>query len=373
MRAFFAMESRGELPKGTARRWAHHTKNIKDLPEHKKESSMFADLGRQASLDASLIKLAQASSLDPAAVLSVLARFGLDKEAVVKSASEKRGGMRETILAALKGFMRPQSLGAKARTAGTVAGVGGGVGLLAALHNRGPSAAAPSAAPGVPEAGAAPAVAPGGSGAVSPGPAAAASAPAPGLASVTAPGGSGQDLSPHGIAKLQGLNPAEPEAPGGGMGLGKGLLLGGGLLAGGYGAHKLLQSLRNRKKKPEPEAKTAGESLLIRALEKKADELIARGTLELMVGYADRLASYLPVEKQASLRSLQRGLSFGLPFTEAMKTAYPHLTGEQRGVLAYRMAKGAMDVFGKRKATKTVGRSSFLGSPAKARSALSTP
>jgi hypothetical protein len=33
MRAFFAMENRGELPKGTAERWARETKNIKRLPE----------------------------------------------------------------------------------------------------------------------------------------------------------------------------------------------------------------------------------------------------------------------------------------------------------------------------------------------------
>jgi hypothetical protein len=32
----FAAEERGELPKGTAERWAKHTKNIKDLPEKKK-------------------------------------------------------------------------------------------------------------------------------------------------------------------------------------------------------------------------------------------------------------------------------------------------------------------------------------------------
>jgi hypothetical protein len=32
---FFAMEARHELPKGTAERWAHHTSDIKSLPEHK--------------------------------------------------------------------------------------------------------------------------------------------------------------------------------------------------------------------------------------------------------------------------------------------------------------------------------------------------
>lgn len=36
MRWMFAAEARGELPKGTAKRWAEHTKNIKKLPERKK-------------------------------------------------------------------------------------------------------------------------------------------------------------------------------------------------------------------------------------------------------------------------------------------------------------------------------------------------
>ena len=36
-RLFFAKESRGELPKGTAEEWAHETKSIKNLPEHVKK------------------------------------------------------------------------------------------------------------------------------------------------------------------------------------------------------------------------------------------------------------------------------------------------------------------------------------------------
>lgn len=32
LRKFFAMEKRGELPKGEAEKWAHETKNIKKLP-----------------------------------------------------------------------------------------------------------------------------------------------------------------------------------------------------------------------------------------------------------------------------------------------------------------------------------------------------
>jgi len=35
-RRFFAMEARGELPKGTARKWAHETKaSFKSLPARK--------------------------------------------------------------------------------------------------------------------------------------------------------------------------------------------------------------------------------------------------------------------------------------------------------------------------------------------------
>lgn len=39
MKKFFAMEDRGELPKGTAEKWAKHTPNIKKLPERKKKGS----------------------------------------------------------------------------------------------------------------------------------------------------------------------------------------------------------------------------------------------------------------------------------------------------------------------------------------------
>ena len=35
----YSAEERGELPKGTAKRWAKHTPNIKDLPEHVKKAA----------------------------------------------------------------------------------------------------------------------------------------------------------------------------------------------------------------------------------------------------------------------------------------------------------------------------------------------
>lgn len=48
----FAAEARGELPKGTAKRWADHTKDIKDLPEHVEKKSFI-------QLDPTLLKAAR--------------------------------------------------------------------------------------------------------------------------------------------------------------------------------------------------------------------------------------------------------------------------------------------------------------------------
>jgi hypothetical protein len=50
MRAFFAKEERGELPKGTAEKWAKHTPDISSLPEHVKKASIqlaFAKLAQE--------------------------------------------------------------------------------------------------------------------------------------------------------------------------------------------------------------------------------------------------------------------------------------------------------------------------------------
>lgn len=43
-RFMFAAEGRGEVPKGTAERWAKHTPDIKALPERKKTASEIADV-----------------------------------------------------------------------------------------------------------------------------------------------------------------------------------------------------------------------------------------------------------------------------------------------------------------------------------------
>jgi hypothetical protein len=55
----FAAEARGDVPKGTARRWAHETKSIKSLPEKKmkKEGMFFGD--REQVADGNFMKLSQ--------------------------------------------------------------------------------------------------------------------------------------------------------------------------------------------------------------------------------------------------------------------------------------------------------------------------
>lgn len=65
MRAFFAMEDRGELPKGTARKWAKETKNIESLPERKmkKEAMFFGE--REEVEDGNFMKLAQSQFPQP--------------------------------------------------------------------------------------------------------------------------------------------------------------------------------------------------------------------------------------------------------------------------------------------------------------------
>lgn len=73
MRAFFAKEERGELPKGTAERWAHHTKDIKALPEKVKKASLIADLvlRKMAQTPISATTAAPKANPVPAAMTSV--------------------------------------------------------------------------------------------------------------------------------------------------------------------------------------------------------------------------------------------------------------------------------------------------------------
>jgi hypothetical protein len=65
-RFMFAAEERGDLPKGTAERWAKETPDIKKLPEHKKKAclKMAADLGKLHALhEAKFDKMSMSAAL----------------------------------------------------------------------------------------------------------------------------------------------------------------------------------------------------------------------------------------------------------------------------------------------------------------------
>lgn len=67
MRRFFAMERRGDLPAGTARQWAHETKNIGRLPERVKTAHAigFIDELNKYALNISARALAKLPSYFP--------------------------------------------------------------------------------------------------------------------------------------------------------------------------------------------------------------------------------------------------------------------------------------------------------------------
>ena len=64
--------------------------------------------------------------------------------------------------------------------------------------------------------------------------------------------------------------------------------------------------------------------------------------------HLDKVASYMSLEKQASLRTVQREVASGRNLSVAIKLAYPTLSGEQRGVLASKLCEAAMTAHTKR-------------------------
>lgn len=65
MRFLFAAEARNEVPKGTARRWAHHTPSIKKLPEHVSDKKDKGKEKKGCQLPRLLRKLAEDSGQGP--------------------------------------------------------------------------------------------------------------------------------------------------------------------------------------------------------------------------------------------------------------------------------------------------------------------
>lgn len=129
-------------------------------------------------------------------------------------------------------------------------------------------------------------------------------------------------------------------APGGLSGTQKGLLAGGGLAAGALGVGAMM---RNRKKKKEVMAfdQEFAKRVMIRAIEKRSADEFRKQAAATLIGYLDLVAAKMSTEKTAAVRKLQAAVAEGKPLSHAIKLAYPHLTGEQRGILACDMVEKA--------------------------------
>lgn len=74
----FAAEARGELPKGTAKRWARHTPDMKNLPARVKKDE---DTDKKAFAVAFVVKCAAAGVTDPEAVAALAEELASTVEA----------------------------------------------------------------------------------------------------------------------------------------------------------------------------------------------------------------------------------------------------------------------------------------------------
>lgn len=75
-----------------------------------------------------------------------------------------------------------------------------------------------------------------------------------------------------------------------------------------------------------------------------AHRLLAKhASMEIVDTFIDKVASVLPVTKRAAFRTLQASLSGGASLSQAIKVAFPRLSGEQRGIFASNLCKCAAD------------------------------
>lgn len=122
------------------------------------------------------------------------------------------------------------------------------------------------------------------------------------------------------------------------------------LLLGGVGAGGLIggrQIMKRRRR--DKQAGDAFGSALCRLLVKKAAVGLRKEAAAALVSHLDGIVAKMPLEKTAQVRALQSEIAAGKPLGHAIKVAYPHLSGEQRGVLAATLVRSAnsKSAFGK--------------------------
>jgi hypothetical protein len=363
-RFMFAAEDRGEIPEGTAERWAHHTKNIKHLPEHvrhKKSDDVIASLARAAAEQPFVEKLARDAEMSVPLVYRLAETTGMGVVDFVKTAYadvdgfidfvkvmggrvklaelQKRGGVGELLSRTLKHMqLAGDRVGERLAQTGSV-----GKGLLSAGEAM---AEHPKTSAGLGAAGAGAAL---GGSALMKQPAPSATPQGPGEAAIDRATNGVAQQNP-GVAPLAPPMPAQPAqpAPQQPQGMSTGMKVGLGAGAAGLGAGAYMMA-RHRKKKSEGvgggEEKTSHDiarDVMRRALVKKAAQMFRVQSARVLCAHLDKLASFMPLQKQAAVRTVQKEVAQGRPLSVAIKLAYPHLAGEKRGILAARLVESAL-------------------------------
>jgi hypothetical protein len=95
----------------------------------------------------------------------------------------------------------------------------------------------------------------------------------------------------------------------------------------------------------EAMSKTSADRCLYRLVKIAAERIRQRmhynGVIA-MTAQLNKAASYLPLVRQAPVRTLQRELAAGISLATSIKTAYPHLNGLQRSFLASRLVRATV-------------------------------
>lgn len=384
-RWMFAAEADNKLPKGTAKRWAHHTKNIKDLPEkvepEEKQGSVMNTIQKIAAIAAErnlVEKLASDTNITPELVDYLAGMVGMAPLAFVKEAYAnphtyttflkvasgvlqpsqiKTAGAEGSMLSKLLSSIKNRVGGAYESARGRGNQVGGYTGKTQVIKGTPVTQDAVSGnafdrfmgggllggsrlgrnvqAGGLGVGGIAGADALTGSS--SPKGGAAAQLPKPEIKPEIKPPTSGESLTgnvnPRALGQDTPQNPnsATAKVSGGMSPAQKALITIGGM---GLGAAGVGAAIRGRKKKKEVTGADLYKNAMRLAIEKKAAAIYRKEAADVFCSYLDTIAQKLPFEKSASIRKIQTAIAEGKDLSVAIKCAYPTITGEQRGILA---------------------------------------
>lgn len=356
-----------------ARRWAAHTSDIKSLPEHvddpepeKKGSlrmSALTAFAKQAADAAYAEKLAADSKITPELVNHLAATTKLSVRQFCKYAYDDPAGYT-VFLKLAASLMNPPAKGEKRAVGPVTPGqvLQGAANnpliqrLLAAFkagpakgatgqwmqRNNVPLSGTQAGRIGVPAA-AAGAGGAAGYGAMKP------SAPKP---QPTGQDTGGANMGPQppkpeaAAPKPEAAPPAPkpeqggPAAPKGMSTAGKAFLATGAAGLGALGAGALMR----KKKKPAEKVVTAADAVkeAMRAVATKvAAAKYRRECAATLCGYLDTVIPHMAVEKTAAVRTLQAKVAADVNLADALRAAYPQLSGEERGVLGFQLVTKA--------------------------------